>query len=109
MQEVNETLEQNCVGLTVRPEVVHVRLVMLSELTTKDVENFEFIEITPAGGKAYYSGDLDVAVIHYGDYLRVYYDRVIEHGKTASSFNKSIINRTPSTTTAHSSQGNARL
>lgn len=69
-------------------------LVMLSELTTKDVENFEFIEITPARGKAYYSSDLDVAVIHYGDYMRVYYDRVVEHGKTASSFNKSIINRT---------------
>ena len=69
-------------------------LVMLSELTTKDVENFEFIEITPARGKAYYSSDLDVAVIHYGDYMRVYYDRFIEHGKTASSFNKSIINRT---------------
>jgi hypothetical protein len=70
------------------------RLVMLSELTTKDVEKFEFIEITPARGKAYYNGDLDVVVIHYRDYMRVYYDRIIEHGKTASSFNKSIINRT---------------
>ncbi len=81
-------------GLSSAESAVHERLVMLSELTTKDVENFEFIEITPARGKAYYSGDLDVAVIHYRDYMRVYYDRIIEHGKTASSFNKSIINRT---------------
>jgi len=70
-------------------------LVMLSELTTKDVEKFEFIGITPAHGRAYYGGDLDVAVIQYGDYMRVYYDRVVEYGKTASSFNKSIINITP--------------
>jgi hypothetical protein len=69
-------------------------LVMLSELTMKDVESFEFIGMTPARGKAYYSADIDVAVIHYGDYMRIYYDRIIEHGKTASSFNKSIINRT---------------
>lgn len=68
--------------------------VMLSELTMKDVDSFEFIGITPARGKAYYGSDLDVAVIDYGDYMRVYYDRVIDHGKTASSFNKSIINRT---------------
>ena len=65
----------------------------LSKITTKDVENFEFVGITPSGGKAFYSEDLDVAVIHYGDYLRVYYDRVIEHGKTPICFSKSIINR----------------
>lgn len=81
-------------GLSSTEDTVLQRLVMLSEITTKDVENFEFIEITPARGKAYYSSDLDVAVIHYGDYMRVYYDRVIEHGKTACSFSKSIINRT---------------
>ncbi len=31
MQEVNETQEQNCVGLTVQPQAMHERLVMKIE------------------------------------------------------------------------------
>lgn len=70
------------------------RLVMLQELTESDVTKFEFISETPAGGMAYYSNDLDVAVIVYKGYMKIYHTREIENGKTASCFSESIHTKT---------------
>jgi hypothetical protein len=70
------------------------RAVMLQGLTRSDVEGFEFIAETPAGGMAYYSNEPDIAAIAYNDYIRIYYGRKIKEGKTASCFNESIINKT---------------
>ncbi len=66
---------------------------MLEKITVKDCDNFQFIELTPSCGKAYYDSGLDIAVIVYKNYLKGYYDRgstIV--GKTASCFNKYVVN-----------------
>lgn len=67
-------------------------LVMLGKLERKDIEQFEFIAETPAGGMAYYSNGLDIAAIAYRDRIKIYFGRVVS-GKTACCFSESIINK----------------
>lgn len=63
----------------------------LSKLKRKDIQEFEFVDISPAGGKSYYSKDLDIGAIDYGYYIRIYYDRVKDCGEAAGSFRNSLI------------------
>lgn len=74
---------------------VQERRVMLQSLTKSDIEKFEFVAKTPAGGMAYYCNKQDIAAINYRDSSKIFYDRKTEHGICAAAFNKSItINRT---------------
>ena len=66
------------------------RLVMFQNLTKSDIEKLEFVAATPAGGMAYYCNEHDFAVVVYKDRSRFFYDRRVTHGKSASSFNKSV-------------------
>lgn len=66
------------------------RLVMFQSLTKSDIEKFEFVAETPAGGMAYYCNEYDFTVVNYKDRSRFFYDRRTTHGKSASSFNKSV-------------------
>lgn len=63
---------------------------MLNNLTKEDVEKFEYIEPTPAGGKSYYDEKLDIAVVVYKDYFMIYHTRRWPFGKFAAFFNHKI-------------------
>lgn len=67
------------------------RVVMFQNLTKTDIEGFEFVAETPAGGMAYYSNELDIAAINYRDHSKIFYDRKITHGICAASFDKNLV------------------
>lgn len=64
---------------------------MKSNITYQQIlDTFTYIERTPAGGKHYFSSDLDICAVVYRDYAKLFTNRRTE-GKYACCFEDKTI------------------
>jgi hypothetical protein len=48
---------------------------MIEKITTEQVKQWKYLHDTPAGGKLYFSDDLDMCAVVYGGKTKLFYTR----------------------------------